>query len=68
MIESNVGDTGDAYNWLLDLLVPADGDHYAAPERRGAAAPTTFSFVGPRVFDLTKIVPISRAAFSSGSR
>jgi sugar (pentulose or hexulose) kinase len=59
VIESNAGSTGDAYLWLLDLLVPEGGDRHgraealATPERDSGA----LTFIGPRVFDLTKIRP-----------
>jgi sugar (pentulose or hexulose) kinase len=58
VIESNAGSTGDAYLWLLDLLVP-DGDRYARAEELASAERDTgtFTFIGPRVFDLTKIRP-----------
>ncbi|MGH7788212.1 MAG: FGGY-family carbohydrate kinase [Candidatus Binatia bacterium] len=58
VIESNAGSTGDAYLWMLDLLVPGD-DRYARAEvlARGAGDSGTFAFIGPRVFDLTKIRP-----------
>ncbi len=59
VIESNVGDTGDAYNWLLDLVVPHNDDRYAAGERlaREHDEGEVYSFIGPRVFDLTKMSP-----------
>jgi autoinducer 2 (AI-2) kinase len=59
VIESNAGSTGDAYLWLLDLLVPAVEDRYARAEElaRAERDSGTFTFVGPRVFDLTKIRP-----------
>ena len=37
VIESNAGSTGDAYLWLLDLLVPAPGDRYARAEELARA-------------------------------
>ncbi len=61
VLESNSGDTGDAYLWLLDLvsggaareeLWPLGeqlaGDHFGPP---------TMMFIGPTVFNLTKIRP-----------
>jgi len=60
VIESNLGSTGDAYLWLLDLLVP-DGDdrHARATALARTASPDSgaFTFMGPRIFDLTKIRP-----------
>lgn len=60
VIESNLGSTGDAYLWLLDLLVPPGADRHArasalAREARGGDG--TYTFVGPRVFDLTAMRP-----------
>lgn len=59
VLESNLGSTGDAYLWLLDLLVPDGGDRHArATALAGAARDSgTFTFIGPRVFDLTKMRP-----------
>jgi len=59
VIESNAGSTGDAYLWLLDLLVPTEGDRYARAEAlaREPQDTGTFTFIGPRVFNLTKIRP-----------
>jgi len=59
VLESNVGDTGDAYNWVLDLVVPQKEDQYAAGERLARAHDEgdVYSFVGPRIFDLTKMSP-----------
>lgn len=59
VIESNGGSTGDAYLWLLDLLVGVDGDRHARAEALAAAAQerAAYTFVGPRVFDLTRIRP-----------
>jgi L-ribulokinase len=57
VLESNSGDTGDAYNWLLDLLVPGNGDRYQQAEElaRGRNEGTTLMYVGPRVFDFGKM-------------
>ncbi len=59
VIESNAGSTGDAYLWLLDLLVQTPGDRYArAEELAGAERDSgTFTFIGPRVFNLTTLRP-----------
>ena len=59
VIESNAGDTGDAYLWMLDLVgadVPR-AERYRLGERLAASAfgPPTMLFVGPSVFDLTKM-------------
>ena len=59
VIESNAGDTGDAYLWLLDLVsggAPREalyqlGDRLAAD----AFGPPTMLFVGPTIFDLSKM-------------
>jgi sugar (pentulose or hexulose) kinase len=59
VLESNVGDTGDAYLWLLDLVsggAPREqlyrlGEQLAA-DRFGAP---TMLFVGPTLFDLSKM-------------
>jgi autoinducer 2 (AI-2) kinase len=61
VLESNAGDTGDAYLWLLDLVCGARpreellrlGDELAAT-RFGAP---TMSFIGPTVFNLSKVHP-----------
>jgi autoinducer 2 (AI-2) kinase len=59
VIESNAGSTGDAYLWLLDLLVPSGDDRYAQAEAMAIDErdASTFAFIGPRVFDLTKLRP-----------
>lgn len=59
VLESNAGDTGDAYLWILDLVsggAPREqlyqlGEQLAA-DRFG---PPTMLFVGPALFDLTKM-------------
>lgn len=59
VLESNVGDTGDAYLWLLDLVgagAPREqlyrlGEQLAS----NAFGPPTMLFVGPSVFNLTKM-------------
>ena len=59
VIESNAGSTGDAYLWLLDLLIPDPRDRYARAEAlaRASADSGTFTVIGPRVFNLTKLRP-----------
>jgi sugar (pentulose or hexulose) kinase len=60
VLEANVGGCGDAYQWMMDLLVHGDGDRYARAEemaRSKAPGAGTFTFIGPRLFDLTKIRP-----------
>jgi sugar (pentulose or hexulose) kinase len=61
VLESNIGDTGDAYLWLLDLVGggrPRE-ELYALGEQlamNGFGAPTMM-FVGPAVFNLGKLRP-----------
>jgi autoinducer 2 (AI-2) kinase len=59
VLESNVGPCGDAYHWLLDLLVAAGPDRHATAEKLASVEPEggTFTFIGPRIFDLTKVRP-----------
>ncbi len=61
VLESNAGDTGDAYQWLLELVAGDRplADRYALAEAWAAAVPATevLAFVGPSVFDLTKMRP-----------
>jgi autoinducer 2 (AI-2) kinase len=59
VIESNSGSTGDAFLWMLDLLVPDGPDRYGRAEALARAEPDcgAFTFVGPRVFDLTTLRP-----------
>jgi autoinducer 2 (AI-2) kinase len=66
VLESNAGSSGDAYEWLLDLLVGAESDRYQrAEELMAGEAPggQVASFIGPRVFDLSKIRPDLPGAF-----
>jgi len=59
VLESNAGDTGDAYLWLLDLVsggaprsrLYALGEELAA----GGFAPQSMVFAGPTIFDLAKM-------------
>ena len=57
VVESNAGDTGDAYNWFVDLLVHERNGRYDAAEQLAAAHArgSTFTFAGPCIFDLTKM-------------
>jgi autoinducer 2 (AI-2) kinase len=59
ILESNAGSTGDAYLWLLELLVQTPGDRYARAEELAQAEHDngTFAFIGPRVFNLTQLRP-----------
>ena len=61
VLESNVGDTGDAYNWLLELVASerAPSERYALAEQWTAQTPAigALAFVGPSIFDLAKMRP-----------
>ncbi len=59
VLESNAGSTGDAYDWLLDLTIGEAVDRYSRGEAlaRSATPSQTYSFIGPRIFDLTKLRP-----------
>jgi sugar (pentulose or hexulose) kinase len=59
VLEANLGSTGDAYRWLLDLVLSEDGDRYARAERlaREHSVDGSLSYIGPRIFDLTKLRP-----------
>ena len=69
VLESNVGSTGDSYDWFVDLLVPPGPDRYDRAEALARAAPaaSVLSFAGPRVFDLTRFARIfpARSSFHS---
>jgi sugar (pentulose or hexulose) kinase len=59
VLESNAGDTGDAYLWLLDLISggrPRD-ELYALGERlaAGGFGPPSMMFIGPSIFNLLKM-------------
>lgn len=59
VLESNAGDTGEAYLWLLDLLsggLPRE-ELYAFGERLVGEQPpsSTMMFVGPSIFNLAKM-------------
>ncbi|GIW40154.1 MAG: autoinducer-2 kinase [Candidatus Binatia bacterium] len=62
VLESNIGDTGDAYRWLLELL--GKGRSPSSLYRYGeklagedGPPPEVFSFVGPSIFDTTQLRP-----------
>lgn len=60
VLESNAGDTGDAYLWLVDLLRSPDEPPQVARQRLEAAAAacgdsSAWLFVGPSVFELDRI-------------
>ena len=60
VLEANAGSTGDAWEWFLGLLVGSGGDRYQRAEtlmREVTLRGETVSFVGPRIFDLTKLRP-----------
>ena len=59
VLESNAGSTGDAYLWLLDLLVHTEGDRHARAEELASANldSGTFAFIGPRIFNLNELRP-----------
>ncbi len=61
VLESNAGDTGDAYLWLLDLVGGglSRDDLYRVGEQLAAGrfGPPTMMFVGPTVFDLLNMNP-----------
>jgi autoinducer 2 (AI-2) kinase len=64
--ESNGGDSGGAYEWLLGLLGAADGsDPFATAEAwvkpRDPAQRHPLMFVGPAVFNLTNMNPFRPA-------
>jgi len=57
VLESNAGDTGDAYAWLMQLLAAGTEAGTQAIERAAAECPKTdvLMFIGPAVFDLRRI-------------
>jgi sugar (pentulose or hexulose) kinase len=59
VLESNAGDTGDAYQWILELIAGGVSlaERYALGERLAADCfgPPTMAFVGPVVFNLMKM-------------
>lgn len=66
VLESNGGDTGGAYRWLLELMfgAPDDAAHAAAETAMAAADGTdrhVFCHLGPVVFDLREMSPFKPA-------
>lgn len=66
VLESNAGDTGNAYRWLLELILgAADAEAYAAAERAMADVHpdpcAVFSHLGPAIFDLRNMNPYQPA-------
>jgi autoinducer-2 kinase len=66
VLESNAGDTGDAYRWLLELVVGgSDPAAYRAAEKAMAAAPAAaqqvFCHLGPLIFNLRDMSPFKPA-------
>lgn len=66
VLESNAGDTGNAYRWLLELTFgSADATAYAAAEAAIAAAEVTerqiFCHLGPVIFSLGDMSPFKPA-------
>lgn len=59
VLESNAGETGGAYRWLLKLLFGAAdaAAHAAAEPLAAAAAREVLCYLGPIVFDLRKMNP-----------
>jgi sugar (pentulose or hexulose) kinase len=59
VIESNAGDTGDAYLWLLRLIGgDRDLEHLFRLGEELAqedTSPSVFTFIGPAIFDMTKV-------------
>src|SRR5262249_42450670 len=66
VLESNGGDTGDAYRWLLELVFGAsDASAYAAAEEAIGAAPVDdrqiYCHFGPVIFSLAEMNPFRPA-------
>ncbi len=66
VLESNAGDTGDAYRWLLELIFgSSDGSAHRAAERALAvtapAARQLFCHLGPVIFNLRDMSPFKPA-------
>jgi sugar (pentulose or hexulose) kinase len=66
VLESNAGDTGDGYRWLLELMFGGtDADAHAAAERAMETADTgarrVFCHLGPLIFNLGDMSPFKPA-------
>jgi len=66
VLESNAGDTGSTYRWLLDLTCGGTDDvaHAAAESAMADVGPEPreiFSHLGPAVFDLRNMNPLQPA-------
>jgi len=66
VLESNAGDTGSSYRWLLDMLYGAsDAAAHAAAEQAAAAAGlagrAVFTHLGPAIFNLQDMNPFKAA-------
>ena len=59
VVESNLGSTGDAYTWLVELLLGDGEQRFARAETLAETERDTgaFTFLGPRVFNLTTLRP-----------
>ncbi len=59
VLESNAGDTGDAYRWLVELLgqQPSHEEARSQLEARAAACSDTSAmlFIGPSIFDVQRM-------------
>src|SRR5581483_42722 len=66
-LESNGGDTGIAYQWLLDLVGFTDDGGFARAEdeieRLGDDPEPAFSALGPQIFDLMTFNPSQAVGF-----
>ncbi len=58
VLESNAGDTGDAYAWLVRLLAGSDGEEARRAlddEAERCSKSDVLMFIGPAIFDLSRI-------------
>jgi sugar (pentulose or hexulose) kinase len=67
VVESNAGDTGDAYQWLLELVAgdrPRE-ERFALAEQWVVEQPEVeaIAFVGPSIFDLARMRPTKPGGF-----
>ena len=66
VLESNAGDTGDSYRWLLELMYgAADAATYAVAEdamrNRDSAPSQVYCHFGPVIFNLRELNPLKPA-------